>query len=722
MQRPCPHRDSLLITSCIKTPVHPHTRLPSTRYEREEAQALRMARCPELPVAASEEKENDSDPDTNETERPGQVHYVDSLCGISDEDYYKKVEELKNAHAHTMAKLEKLYESKLCVRGVVAASEDPCETSECYSSTCKMSSDKKNDVHLSYSPSEVDSTAYSSLSELPSEDQEIGGENLMSHGRDLIQGMWDGFSVEEYTSHEKPQKSGSSNVPKMKSIINDQKQWSPKITIPQPFQMTLREAEKKKHKIKTRSEIEIENHMLRKQLEEEAECQKHFRANPVPAHTYIPLLEEIIERNEERRRFVKMKNKEILLAMQKPFGFLEREEEKKKIRKMQIKYLDNSVKKTKQFKAKPIPRYLHDQKINDRIKEEELYRAIRMKVRAQEMLHRASLPKSMLHNTFLKKRKTMCWDPDKELKFKPQINTKVPDFEMLHRKSQCQLLRKKTMKLTTVCEPFQLLTSHIHSKKENILNDLMADENRLKETRWPYMSCRNQWKLHDSANSSQPECLDLEIIKITESAKKRKEAVRKSLDEKKKKEELEETWKREQKLRERKLKTFISTRAQANDPHQSLAEVLRSRVKQYRNYQRKRTKEYLLELQEMQERVSRKPLLLEELTKRNARRAAERHYAAALNERGLSEDFVSRKGHSVLDYISHSSDEESEKNEDDHNINEESSQEEADGFESYDDQSGIEESRDTEEKEDKNVKMSDYKKSSKTSEEFDRND
>ncbi|XP_067845184.1 protein FAM161A [Heptranchias perlo] len=710
MQSSCPHRDSVLITSCIKTPINPQTRIPTTLYEREEAEALRRTLCQKPPDP--NENENDSDPHTNETEHPRQVHYMDdgdsvgpsSLCGMSDEDYYKKVEELKNAHAHTMAKLEKMYESKLCVRGVKAASEDPCETSVYYSSTCKMNSDKKNSVHLSYSTTEVDSTSYSSLSEMSNEDQKIIGKKLMSCGRDRIQGMWDGFSVEEYTSREKPQKLGSSSLPKMKTIKKEQKQWSPKITIPQPFQMTLREAEKKKQKFKSRSEIEIENHLLRKQLEEEAECQKKFRANPVPAHTYIPLFEEIIERNEERRRFVKMRNKEILLSMQKPFSFLEREEEKKEIRKMQIKDLDISVKETKKFKAKPVPRYLRDQKVSDRIEEEELYRAIKMKVRAQDLLYSASLPKSMLHNTFLNKRKAVGWDPDKELKFKPQINTKVPDFAMLHRKSQRQLMRKKSMKLTTVCEPFQLLTSHIPSKKEKILDDIMADENRLKETRWPFMSCRNQWKSHDSTNSSQSGSLDLEIIKITESAKKKKEAVRKSLDEKKKKEDLEENWKREQKLRERKLKKFISIRARANDPHHSLAEVSRSKVKQYRNHQRKRTKDYLLELEEMQERVSRRPLLLEELTQRNARRAVERYFATALKEQGLSEDFVSRKGHSVLDFIVHSSDEESEKNDKDNSINEESSEEKADEFESYDYQDGIEdieESRDTEEKEDK---------------------
>ncbi|GCC34121.1 hypothetical protein chiPu_0012594 [Chiloscyllium punctatum] len=694
-----PHRFSVLITSCIKTPVNPKTRTPSTLYERGKAQPFRISQNP----LVAEENENDSDPDTCEAVQPRKNHYMgdrdsiisSSLCGMSNKDYCKKLTELKNAQAHTMAILAKLYEDKLCVRSMATTSEDPCESSVCYSLGMK------NNGHLSYSTTEVGSTAHSSLSEMSNEDQEKSGENRVSYGRDQIQRMWDGFSVQEYISDEEPQKPRSSNLPlaKMQIIKKEQKQWSPKITIPQPFQMTLREAEKKKQKIKSRSEIEVENQMLRKQLEEEAECQKKFRANPVPAHTYIPLLAEIIERNEERRRFVKMRSKEILMALQKPFDFLEREEKKKEIRKMQIQELDISESKPKKFKAKPVPKYLYDPTISDRIKEQELYRVIKMKVRAQETLRGASLPKGMLRNTLSEKKEATCWNPNKELKFKPKINTKVPNFEMLHRKSRRQLMRKKNLTLTTTCEPFQLLVPQIPSKKEKVLNDIMEDENHLKETRWPYMSCRNHWKSHDNTNSNQSGSLDLKIMKVTESEKKRKEAVRKLLGEKRKKEENEENWKREQKRRERKWKKVISTRAWANDPHKSLAEVSRSKLKQYRNHQRTRTKEYLLELEEMQARVSRRPLLLEEQTKRNARRAAERHYATALKLQGLSEDFVSRKGHSLPGFVSHSSDEGSEKSEANSG---ESSQEEIDGFESddgQDDSEHTEESRDMEGKE-----------------------
>lgn len=583
---------------------------------------------------AGVQNENYFDPEEN-------VYYVDSedslissnLCGKSNEDYYKQIENLKNAHVHAMAQLEKLYESKLHVRSEIIASKDPCETPVCFSTTCKPSSDKKNDDHLSNSSTEVDSIVSLNLSELSTEDLKADEENFMSYGRDRIRGMWDGFSLEMYATCEKPEKRGSSNLQRTKIIKKEHKHWSPKITIPEPFQMTLRDDEKKQQKIKSRSEMEIENYTLRKQLEEEAECQKLFRANPAPAHTYIPLMEEIMERNEERRKFIKARTKEILLAMQKPFAFIEREEKKKEIQNMQIIDLASSVKKTKTFKAKPVPKYLHDQKIIDRIEEEELYRTIRMKVRAQEMLNSASLPQSMLNNAVLKRKKKVCCEPDKKLKFKPQINAKVPDFQILHRKSQRQLMKKK-LKLATVCEPFQLHTSHVFSKN-NVMNDATADETQLQE--WP---CRKQSKSHIIINLPPSRSLDLEIIKSTKASKK-KEAVR--------------------------------------------------------NHQRKRTTNNFLEHDEMQERVNRRPFLLEVLAQRNDGRPAERYRTAAQNERRFKKEFVSWQNHSVLQ----SSGRESVENEDESSIYEESSQVETDGLD-FDFQEDIEdkESSGVEENED----------------------
>ncbi|KAG8126303.1 hypothetical protein E2320_021459 [Naja naja] len=69
-------------------------------------------------------------------------------------------------------------------------------------------------------------------------------------------------------------------------------------TIPQPFKMTLRETHQRPQFLKSQALLEKESTAYKRQLQEAAECQKQFRAQPVPAHIYLPLYQEIMEKNE----------------------------------------------------------------------------------------------------------------------------------------------------------------------------------------------------------------------------------------------------------------------------------------------------------------------------------------------------------------------------------------------------------------------------------------
>lgn len=105
--------------------------------------------------------------------------------------------------------------------------------------------------------------------------------------------------------------------------------WASSITVPQPFRMTLREARKKAQWLASPASFEPERRQAEKQGQEEAECHRQFRAQPVPAHVYLPLYQEVMERNEARRRAGIQKRKELLLSSLKPFSFLEKEEQRK---------------------------------------------------------------------------------------------------------------------------------------------------------------------------------------------------------------------------------------------------------------------------------------------------------------------------------------------------------------------------------------------------------
>ncbi|NWJ04337.1 F161A protein, partial [Crypturellus undulatus] len=453
-------------------------------------------------------------------------------------------------------------------------------------STWKKSSYQPLILHRSFSESDLNDPRGSNISDEFDRElmfEENGSETGSSaFAKQQIEKMWDGFSVEDYvprTKHSLP------SSPVLRAMRKKKKAWSPKITVPKPFQMTIREARKKEQNVKSKSQLEMENNLLKKRLEEEAECQKKFRANPVPASVFLPLYREIVEQNEERRKSVKERSKLMLLAAQKPFKFIEREKQKNEIRKMQFKDLFVPEKKTKLFKAKPVPKCVYSPAVNDKLKEEELYREIRIKMRAEEMLRNSSLPSSRLAIKDVgKKKKHKCLEP-KETEHKPRIKSRVPDFEILHQQFQKRLLQQKQVKHMTVCEPFDLKTPYIPSNKGKILRDIQEDEEKLKETRWPYASPRRK---PSRASSLRSRFGESKSPRITESTKRRLQAIR--------------------------------------------------------NYEKQRMQEYLQELQEMEERVNQRPLLLERATQINARIAAEKHYSKTLRELGICTEFVSRKG------------------------------------------------------------------------------
>ncbi|XP_063187291.1 protein FAM161A isoform X2 [Chroicocephalus ridibundus] len=577
------HRAALLAASCLRAPRDPRTRAPAALYERGPP-----------PAAAQDGFALDSNTDREQTLS---LHgdpddWIDfSKIYNSNQEYYLKLEELKNAHLETMAQLESMYRNKLYLKGVQPLEKKNAASKMCCRPTWEKSSYQPLNLRKSFSDSDLSDPLGSSISE--GSDRELAFEENGSEtgssafAKERIEKMWDGFSVEDYVSRTKH--SCLPRSPAFRMLRKKQKAWSPKVTVPRPFQMTIREAKKKEQNLKSKSQIELENNLLKKQLEEEAECQKKFRANPVPAAIFLPLYHEIVQRNEERRRSVKERSKLKLLASQKPFKFIEREKQRSEIRKMQLRDLSAPEKKTKLFKAKPVPKCVYSPAVTDKLKEEELYREIRIRMRAEELLRNSSLPNSRLALTDTnKQKKHKCIEP-KHTEHKPKIKSSVPDFELLHQKFQKRLLQQKHVKHLTVCEPFDLRTPSIPSNKGKILKDIQEDEEKLKETRWPYASPRRKPQMRrSSANSHLSGFGECKSPKSTECARRRLQAIR--------------------------------------------------------NYEKQRMQEYLQELQEMEERVNQRPLLFERVTQKNARIAAEKHYSNRLRALGIRPEFVSMKG------------------------------------------------------------------------------
>ncbi|XP_056312466.1 protein FAM161A [Danio aesculapii] len=669
------HRTNVLVTSCLKTPVDPQTKVPLAQYERERT----------LPHAAAitdnrhyeKEMEYDSGSELVADDPPAKDSNALLIKDyrvtgdridlrefyFSNQEYYRKLEQLKTAHLQTMAELELMYRKKLDLKGATAVDNTDRANLSQQGSPVITGGLKKAQSALELRQA----SDPSDLSDEEGQGDRNTEKGLLISPKEHIKNMWQDFSVNKLSPpHRHPMSSSVQSLPedcqgisKPKVRIRSQRvkkhkqheDWHPRVTVPKPFQMTVREAEWRKKGVKSRSEIEQENADLRRQLEELSECQKKFRASPIPAHVRLPLYEDLQERSEERRRLHLEFEQQRLHISQKPFRFLERERLKKEQKDAKLR--EQTLQRNKEeeerrkcpFKAKPIPKAVKEATLGERQKEEELYRAIKMQMRAREMLHAASIPPSMLARQLSEKQTQKIIVKDAEETHQPKINAEVPDFDASYRRFRKQLAKRKEVMPVTSCEPFQLRTANITSHKERIMAEIQAEIQSPKPSRWPFvntpvLSPRTPSSSLCSSLSGSQECLS---AKITDAAKKRQEAVRKVLEHRKKAEEEEEKWREKQKQREKRLQKLVTKRAQANDPHVTLAQTSPNKLKEFRKQDLQRQREYQDEMREIQKRVKGRPLLLEQVAQMNAKKAAEKLYSSTLHGCGLSESFISSK-------------------------------------------------------------------------------
>ncbi|XP_060572223.1 protein FAM161B-like [Ruditapes philippinarum] len=475
-----------------------------------------------------------------------------------------------------------------------------------------------------------------------------------------IEHMWQNFSINDYTPRRSLQDRTIKRPSSAKITREEKKQkdnWRHRLTIPKPFTMTLRDERKEKRKSKNLQEFEELKYQ--KEIEEEEELKKKFKARPVPAHVYLPLYDEIKEKNEEKRRHVKELSAELLKSQEKPFSFLKREDDRKHHQLMERdcnelgKTETRIQKKPDAFKANPVPKHIFDSVVDDKIMEEEEYRKIRIKMRAEEMLRSASLPPNMNAREQIKEQK----EREQKMKNKRKgrgmktatrlrINHEVPNYDALYRQFQQELNRRKGMKESTVAEPFRLETGRTSkSTIERIKKEIEKEEETMRENRWPYKLPRTKVKLGHMSSS-----LDALPTKSTRSADARTRKTRGQFQKLSQKElkEIEED--RHRRVKEMRLRREIQEKTIA---HETPRENPEEKKKKFREAERARMEEYEREMKEMKNRINRRPLLFEQESQVNAKKKAEKKFNATLRSVGLDEEFVQSRGSrsaSVHDY------------------------------------------------------------------------
>jgi len=172
--------------------------------------------------------------------------------------------------------------------------------------------------------------------------------------------------------------------------------WRYRVTVPKPFKMTVRESQKVPTKSKSSADFEWQR--ARQKCEEELECSMKFKASPAPATIYVPLYEEMAAAKERRRRQNLALRQKEHAAMQRPFTFERREDERlaEKQRRHTLYTEADARAPDANFKAKPFPYHLFSRENYKRMCEKEEVKEWQRTVRSEKLLKTSSLPKNML--------------------------------------------------------------------------------------------------------------------------------------------------------------------------------------------------------------------------------------------------------------------------------------------------------------------------------------
>ncbi|NP_001395285.1 protein FAM161A isoform 7 [Mus musculus] len=517
----------------------------------------------------------------------------------SDEEYFRKLKDLKAVHEETMSKLEKMYQDKLNIKDIQAGF-----IRDGISDSSSSSASEKSCSHPALSVtslSEPDLDGSSSLSTttdegLPDLEEKTPGESsAMVHAQELINNMWNDFSVEDYIQYDSDSRTAKKKRKKAKSL-------TPKITVPVPFEMTVREQNRREKALSARSDLETK---LLKRDEDDAECKKKFRANPVPSCVLLPLYEDLVKQSEERRKKARERNRAALLASLKPFKFIAREEQKQAVREKKLRDLFRAKRKTNQFKAKPVPRFIYRPAASDKPKEEELYGDSRMLPKVRDLLQNSPWPSRSACRRFRDPR-----SPAKPRgKHRRRCLRRDGDLE----KWKEPFSEYSFLKCPMLCEECCLHESPCDSdKRQKLLADIRADEEILRETRRPGRSPRR--KSPGRSSNPKPRPHECSPPMPTASSRGREQAIRKSLEEKKMLEEERNRILTKQKQRMKDLQKLLATRVKAYGSHQSLSQIVKARVKELRRSEKARMREYWQELEEQEEKLQKRPMLFERVT------------------------------------------------------------------------------------------------------------
>ncbi|KAF3844819.1 hypothetical protein F7725_007982 [Dissostichus mawsoni] len=360
-----------------------------------------------------------------------------------------------------------------------------------------------------------------------------------------------------------------------------------------------------------------------------AECQRKFCARPVPSHVIQPLYQEMMELKETERKQGLEHRRDFWLSSQRPFSFQEKEKEKRE-KLIALINQDTEDQKTKAAAVRKPPHKEVKDPSDSRLKDQELGRQVPTQTAVPHENRTVSGSPKLC--TAERNRKEKLGFLDERPSFQPKILQRVPDFSRLHKALQTEGLRKSQSKDMIKCQPFFLRTSALPARQSRTSPE---------KSQLPTKSHISRSKSLGALTSLSADTLP---TYITDAARKRCTAIRKSMEIRDSKNEESAEWLRKHQTRSQAMKKTITLHAKLLDPHESLKEVFNDKLKHHREADQQRMRDYMKELRDMKARVSERPYLFEQVKQKNAKAHAEQTYRNTLKTAGLKEQFVEENG------------------------------------------------------------------------------
>ena len=375
-------------------------------------------------------------------------------------------------------------------------------------------------------------------------------------------------------------------------------------TVPEPFNFLKNNYHEKKL-------TKIQEILEERKKNEDDVFKNTFHANPLNKKMFNKAgdLQNITAKEKEKRDRRIEKKKNDIIANMKPFSFYDKDFNDFVTRKNQECIPPKFI----PFKANPI-KWRSQVKMYDGMLENENTRKERNQRRAEELLAKAALPPRMeMHEKQRKlqeeEEKKMEKEYDKKEKEKRLFKAKnAPNFEKLHEKFINTLEKKKRAARPTVPEPF---TFHEPKKKADLCNFLDFENNPKAKNPKKNKSIEKIRKTMHKKPKIEPA--------TTKSLTLLMETRRKEIETRKKKaediiKEDEQRIKKQNDFNERVRKSAVMI--ENKKKWKELDDKKKENVETFNKSQIDKRKEYKKKLDEMKQRVSNRPLMMEEVVRK----------------------------------------------------------------------------------------------------------